>query len=529
MQLTGEQIVGANLNSSGKSTFQAVNPESGETLSPEFFEASIDEIERAASLAERDFDAFRKMSNEERAHFLDTIAEEIMALGDALIERGMAETGLPQARLVGERGRTVGQLKLFAEVVREGSWAEARIDTALPDRQPLPKPDVRMMNVALGPVAVFGASNFPFAFSVAGGDTASALAAGCPVVVKGHPAHPGVSEMVGRAIQTAVQKCSLPEGVFSLVQGSRVEVGETLVQHPAIKAVGFTGSFRGGKALFDLAAARPEPIPVYAEMGSANPVFILPTSLKNRGDAIAQGLAGSITLGVGQFCTNPGLTLSQSGEEFEILQKKLAQAIDELPAGTMLHQGIKNAYDAGFQTAQGVAGVTQVAGAQENGDKNCQGAPRLLRTDGNTFLEQESLEEEIFGPASLLVACDSREQMLRVAENLHGHLTATIHGEDDELTDYADLLAILERKVGRIIFNGYPTGVEVCHSMMHGGPFPATTDSRTTSVGTAAIKRFLRPVSYQDFPQAMLPPPLQNQNPDNQWRLVNGAWTQENV
>jgi alpha-ketoglutaric semialdehyde dehydrogenase len=525
MNLSGTHIIGFEEEKSSD-TFTVANPETGAVLDGEFSNGGGEAVESAAKLAERDFDAFRNMPLNKRADFLETIAEEILALGDALLQRTMAETGLPLARLQGERSRTTDQLKLFAQVVREGSFVDARIDTAILDRQPLPKPDVRQMQIALGPAAVFGASNFPLAFSVAGGDTASALAAGCPVVVKGHPAHPGTSELVGRAIQRAAKKCHMPEGVFSLIQGNSIEVGQALVKHPFIKAVAFTGSFKGGKALFDLAAARVEPIPVYAEMGSTNPVFILPSALEN--ESVASGLVDSLTLGVGQFCTNPGIVFGLQGESFDQFSNVATNFLKQKPVGTMLHAGIKSAYEAGLDALTRVTGVDVIAGNLKNAGA-CSGNPVLLKTNARTFLENARLQEEVFGPSSLLIACESKAQILEIASSLTGHLSATIHGTKEELVEYRELITILERKVGRIIFNGFPTGVEVCHSMNHGGPFPATTDSRTTSVGTAAIKRFLRPVCYQNFPQEALPKTLKNENGAKIWRLVDGHLVQASV
>ena len=523
MNLSGKHIIGFEEVKSSD-TFTVSNPATGVVLDGEFSSGGGEAVESAAQLAERDFDVFRNMPLDKRADFLETIAEEILVLGDALLHRTMAETGLPLARLQGERSRTTGQLKLYAQVVREGSFLDARIDTAVLDRRPLPKPDVRQMQIALGPAAVFGASNFPLAFSVAGGDTASALAAGCPVIVKGHPAHPGTSELVGRAIQNAAKKCHMPEGVFSLIQGNNIEVGQALVRHPFIKAVAFTGSFKGGKALFDLAAARPEPIPVYAEMGSANPVFILPSALEH--ERVASGLVDSLTLGIGQFCTNPGIVFGLQGESFDKFSSVATDFLKQKPVGTMLHAGIKSAYEAGLDALASVTGVDVIAGDLKNAEA-CSGNPVLLKTNARTFLENDRLQEEVFGPSSLLIACESKAQILEIAASLTGHLSATIHGTKEELVEYRELITILERKVGRIIFNGFPTGVEVCHSMNHGGPFPATTDSRTTSVGTAAIKRFLRPVCYQNFPQEALPKALKNENDTKIWRLVDGNLGQE--
>lgn len=506
-------------------TFYAINPVSNEQLEGAYHNAAEAAIDEAVQKAAQAFDSYRKKSNNEIADFLHQMADEILALGDALLQRCHLETALPLGRLQGERGRTMNQLKLFAEVVREGSWVDARIDTAIPDRKPFPKSDIRHMLQPLGPVAIFGASNFPLAFSVAGGDTASALAAGCPVVVKGHPAHPGTSEMMASAIQQAAEKCGMPEGVFSLVQGNTHAVGEALVKHPDIKAVGFTGSFRGGKALFDLANARPEPIPVFAEMGSTNPVFILPNALKEKTASIAEGMANSITLGVGQFCTNPGLAFVERTKSADKFGQYLATKIMEKSADTMLTRGIKKAYDQGLQNTSSVQGMTTLATGQE-GEVN-QATATIFETSIQHFLQQESLAEENFGPSSILVVAESKAQILEAAKELNGHLTATVHGTTKDLENYQALFDILEKKVGRIIINGYPTGVEVCHSMVHGGPYPATTAPQSTSVGTNAIKRFVRPVCFQDYPSFLLPKALQDDNPLNIWRLVNGVWTKE--
>ncbi len=528
MELTGQQFIGNQQSNQNSKTFQAVNPSTGESLETNFHEATTGEVDEAVQKAEKAFQVYRKKSGVEKAGFLDKIGEEIMNLGDALIQRCMQETGLPEARLQGERGRTVNQLKLFAQLLREGSWVDARIDTAQPDRQPLPKPDVRQMHIALGPVGIFGASNFPLAFSVAGGDTASALAAGCSIVVKAHPAHPGTSEMIGRAIVMAAEAEGMPEGVFSLVHGASHEVGMAIVQHPLIKAVGFTGSFRGGKALYDAAVKREEPIPVYAEMGSINPVFVLPGALKERGEKIAQGLAGSVTLGVGQFCTNPGVVMALQSDEAESLISETGKHLSEAAAGTMLTAGIKKAYTSGVEKFKGVSEVAVVAnGKGEEGESK--GQAHILRTTATNFLQHPELSEEVFGPSTLAVSANSKEELLKVAQNLDGHLTATIHGTEEDLEEFSELVAVLERKVGRLLFNGFPTGVEVCHSMVHGGPYPATTDSRTTSVGTAAIVRFARPLCYQDFPQSLLPEELKNENPLEIWRLVNGEFTRDKV
>ncbi|QDK78453.1 aldehyde dehydrogenase (NADP(+)) [Spirosoma sp. KCTC 42546] len=502
-------------------SFQGINPATGQPLPGLFQEATVSEVAQACERAAEAFSEYRKKSGAEKARFLEQIATEIEALGDELLTRAQAESGLPLARLTGERGRTTGQLRLFADYLREGSWVDARIDTALPDRQPLPRPDLRQMLRPLGPVGVFGASNFPLAFSVAGGDTASALAAGCPVVVKGHPAHPGTSQLVGDAISRAVKACGLPAGTFSLVQGRTTAVGMAIVEHPAIKAVGFTGSWRGGKALFDAAARRPEPIPVYAEMGSTNPVFFLPQLLKEKGSALAQSFVGSITLGVGQFCTNPGMAVVQQSSDADTFMQAAAQGITNSQPATMLTQGIQRAFTAGIDKLTAAEGV-DVLGQATAADSFANGTPTLLKTSAEALLANPVLAEEVFGPSSVLVEAGGREQLLAVARGLEGHLTATVWGTDAELLEYADLLEILEQKVGRLLINGFPTGVEVSHAMQHGGPYPATTDSRSTSVGTNAILRFARPVCYQNFPDALLPDELKAANPLHIWRLVDG-------
>ena len=526
MNLTGNQLIGFVTSREGTKTFQGINPVNGEALMPEYAEATVDEVKHAGELAYQAFQIYRKKSPEDRARFLDQIATEIERLGDDLIQRAMAETGLPEGRFKGERGRTCGQLRMFARLIREGSWVDARIDTADPDRKPFPKPDVRYVNIAIGPVGVFGASNFPLAFSVAGGDTASALAAGCSVVVKGHPAHPGTSELVGQAIITAAKSTGMPDGVFSMLHGTSYEVGMGIVTHPRIKAIGFTGSYRGGKALFDAANQRKEPIPVYAEMGSTNPVFILPEAMQTRGEAIAQGLSGSVTLGVGQFCTNPGLVIGMGGKDLDGFTQKTGEFLKEIDPGPMLTSGIRNAYQKGVEKLDAAIDTVAVG---PTGETNTAGHSRLFQTHADVLLKNPMLAEEVFGPSSIIVSADHKAQLLEIAEQLDGHLTATLHGTDAELEEYADLVAILEQKVGRLLINGFPTGVEVCHSMVHGGPFPATTNSRSTSVGTAAIFRFARPVCYQNFPQSLLPAELKDSNPLAIWRLVDGDLTKDGI
>jgi NADP-dependent aldehyde dehydrogenase len=424
----------------------------------------------------------------------------------------------------------VGQLRLFAEVVREGSWCEARIDTALPERTPLPRPDLRSVLVPLGPVVVFGASNFPLAFSVAGGDTASAFAVGCPVVVKGHPAHPGTGELVAGAIYRALQGVGLPAGIFSFLQGRSHGLGQALVQHPKTRAVGFTGSHRGGRALLDAANARLEPIPVFAEMSSLNPVFVLPGALRERGRQIAQGLKNSLTMGVGQFCTKPGLVFVAPGEGLAAFREELALAIQGAPCGTMLHTGISGAFASGLEQVLSLPGVSALARAEVSGAAApALGRPVVLEASAEAFASQSLLREELFGPASLLVETKDGDGFGQLAACLEGQLTATVHATESDLAGAEDLLAILERKAGRVLLNGFPTGVEVCHAMQHGGPYPASSDGRFTSVGTAALRRWVRPVCYQNFPGHALPAEVQNENPLGLLRLVNGHFSRESL
>lgn len=493
----------------------------------EFTEAGAAQIDAALQAAAQAFEQLPALSAEQRATFLERIADEILALGDELIETAHAESALPKERLTGERGRTMGQLKLFAAVVREGSWVEARIDLAQPARQPLPKPDIRRMLIPIGPVVVFAASNFPLAFSVAGGDTASAFAAGCPVVLKAHPAHPATSELVGRAIVKAAEATGMPSGIFSLLHGVSHELGLGLVRHPLAKAVGFTGSLRAGRALFDAAAQRPEPIPVYAEMGSTNPVFILPGALQERAEALAEGLKGSVTLGVGQFCTCPGLAVAVQDENFARFTAKLQDLFAAAAPAPMLYSGIAKSYAAGVEQRSGLSGLAAtVATAEADASRN-EARAALFTTDAATFNQHPELSEELFGPSTVVVGCRERAELEQIARNLEGHLTATIHGTAADLAEYKWLVDILANKAGRLVFNGFPTGVEVCPSMQHGGPYPATTDARTTSVGTAAIQRFARPVAYQGFPSEALPVELQNANPRGIWRLVDNQLTQD--
>jgi alpha-ketoglutaric semialdehyde dehydrogenase len=504
-------------------TFQAVNATTGESMPPSFSSAGDAEVERACALAWAAFHPFRELDPDARARFLETIADQILALGDELLERGHAETGLPIARLTGERGRTMGQLRLFADELRKGGWLGLRVDPALPDRKPLPRSDLRQRKVPLGPVVVFGASNFPLAFSVAGGDTAAALAAGCPVIVKGHSAHPGTSDLVAQAVVAAVKACDLPPGVFSLLNGNSRALGAALVAHPHVKAVGFTGSRAGGLALMKIASERPEPIPVYAEMSSINPVFLLPAALADRAEKLGQEFVASLTLGVGQFCTNPGLAIALEGANLERFIAAAGASLGQVAPGVMLTSGIRAAYEKGVQHLLDHDKVTLLARGAESQGKNC-GRGALFSVRARDLLQHADVMNEVFGASSVIVRCADESEMLAVAEHLEGQLTATLHLTAQDQALAARLLPIVERKAGRLIANGWPTGVEVAHAMVHGGPFPATSDGRSTSVGTLAIERFLRPVCYQDFPDALLPRALRRDAVQSLPHRFDGAY-----
>ena len=520
-QLSGTSIIGFQRGGSGSEIFHGVNPATEEELHPPYHAAGSEEIDRAVELADRAFVIYRSVTGKAKAAFLRKIAVNIEALGDELSGRANLETALPFARLASEAARTCHQLRMFADLVQEGSWVDARIDSADPSRQPLRKPDVRSMLRPLGPVAVFCASNFPLAFSVAGGDTASALAAGCPVVVKAHHAHPGTAELVGLAAVNAVKSCDLPEGVFSLVFGPGSTVGTQLIAHPLIKAGGFTGSRSGGQALMKIAANRPEPIPFYAEMSSVNPVFILPKAIEERFDEIAAGLFASVTLGAGQFCTNPGLVFipaDSSATFVQLMREKMAAA----SGFTMLTRQISSSYRKGVSLLSAhpiVTSTVESLAPNENGE-----VAALFEVDADSFLEHPELQAEVFGPSTLLIKYSDPKELPHIAHKLESQLTATIHAADSELSACAELLTVLENKVGRIVVNGFPTGVEVSAGMVHGGPFPATSDGRSTSVGTRAVLRFVRPVCYQDVPEAALPDELKDSNPLNIWRLVDSEF-----
>lgn len=529
VSMHGRNFVGSELSSSGEKTFQAYDPKAGKVLEPVFHEATDREVAAAAELASSAAIKLRKLAANDIAEFLGAIREEISALGDGLVERAAAETGLDVDRLKGERDRTLNQIKLFAELVREGSWVDARIDTPLPDRKPLPRPDLRRMLEPIGPVAVFGASNFPLAFSVAGGDTISAFAAGNPVVVKAHPAHPGTSELVAGAVARAIKAKGLPDGTFSLLHGKTPETSLALVSHPKIRAVGFTGSQRAGRALFDAAAKRPSPIPVYAEMGSVNPVFLLPGVVRSKAPQLAEGLSKSVLLGVGQFCTSPGLVFGVEEEALNGFREKLIAAFEQATPGTMLNPAIAQNYGERLAVVRNAAGVTAHAATRQANAKQTEGQPSVAVANVKTWLGTEELHQEIFGPATILIECGSKDELLEAARALEGSLTATIHGSPEELAEHAELIDVLREKAGRLIFNGYPTGVEVGYAMHHGGPYPATSDEKFTSVGATAIYRFARPVCFQNFPQNVLPPELQDANPRKIWRTIDGRLTQEPV
>ena len=526
--LKGRSLIGFLEGSGAGKPFHASDPTTGQPLQPGFVPATAKEVDEAARKAAEAFPVFSKLSGKDRGALLRKIAAKIESVSAEIIDRAQRETALPQARLQGETARTCGQLRLFAQLVEDGSWAMARIDHGDPDRKPLPKPDVRSVLRPLGPVVVFGASNFPLAFSVAGGDTASALAAGNPVIVKAHAAHPGTSELVGHAVRESVRECGLPEGVFSLLFGRGADIGVALMKHPLVRAGGFTGSRTAGKILMDVASTRPQPIPFYAEMSSTNPVFILPRALRERGAGIAAGLHGSFTLGAGQFCTKPGIVFLHGDGVSDTFKNKLKELVEVSTEFKLLTSAIHTSYGAGVndRKAHGsVAVAAEAAPPPKDGSFSANAV--LFETDVQSFLKDPHLEGEIFGPATMLVAYSQPNDLLEGARRLEGHLTATVHGTEQDLRDAADLIAILETKVGRLVFNGFPTGVEVCHAMVHGGPYPATSDGRSTSVGTQAIYRFVRPVCYQGFPNAALPDELKDENPLGVWRLVDGQMTRE--
>jgi NADP-dependent aldehyde dehydrogenase len=521
-------LIGYQYTTAKGKTFKAIDPSSGAELEGEFPAAELNDVDAALNLAEKAADIYRYTDKKTKAAFLRSIAEEILAIGDELIGRALSESGLPQVRLQGERGRTAGQLNMFADLVEEGSWVEAVIDNALPDRQPAARPDIRKMLMPVGPVVVFGASNFPLAFSVAGGDTASALAAGCPVIVKAHPAHPGTSALVAEAIKKAAKRHDLPEGVFSILYDNGYTVGEALVKHPKTKVVTFTGSYKGGMALLKMAQQRDEPIPVFAEMGSINPVILLPDALENRYSQIAEQYAASITLGGGQFCTNPGLLIALKSAGLEKFKKALSEAIEKIGSSTTLTPGICKNYSQLSEEMLQEQGVTIIGRSGNlNTDKASQALPLVAQVSASSFLVNPKLKEEVFGPYSLLVTADYEIQLPQIVSALHGQLTASIVADESDLVKYKPLIQGLTNIAGRVILNNVPTGVEVVQAMQHGGPFPATSDSRFTSVGTGAIKRFVRPVSWQNWSNDLLPDELKDGNPLEIWRLVDNKWSKQ--
>ncbi|BAU74906.1 aldehyde dehydrogenase (NADP(+)) [Metapseudomonas furukawaii] len=521
--ITGFNFIAGGRSAAGTLTLQSFDATSGEALPFAFHQATEAEVDAAARAAEAAYPSFRSLSAVRRAEFLDAIADELDALGDDFIATVCRETALPAARIQGERGRTSGQMRLFATVLRRGDFLGARIDRALPERKPLPRPDLRQCRMGVGPVAVFGASNFPLAFSTAGGDTAAALAAGCPVVFKAHSGHMATAEWVADAIVRAAEKTAMPAGVFNMIFGGGV--GEWLVKHPAIQAVGFTGSLRGGRALCDMAAARPQPIPVFAEMSSINPVLLLPEALAVRGEQVAAELAASVTLGAGQFCTNPGLVIGIRSPAFTAFLQRFAAIMGDQPGQTLLNAGGLKSYCQGLEHLHRHPGISHLAGSRQEGG---QAHPQLFKADARLLLDgDELLQEEVFGPATVVVEVADQDELSRALHGLRGQLTATLIAEPADLATFGGLTALLEQKAGRLLLNGYPTGVEVCDAMVHGGPYPATSDARGTSVGSLAIDRFLRPVCYQNYPDALLPDALKNANPLGIQRLVDGVSTRE--
>ncbi|CAB5643038.1 aldehyde dehydrogenase (NADP(+)) [Pseudomonas asiatica] len=521
--MSGSNFIGGQRSAAGSVRLQSLDARTGEALPQAFAQATPEEVDAAAQAAEAAFAEYNALAPQRRAQFLDAIADQLDALDDTFVATVCRETALPAGRIQGERARTSNQMRLFASVLRRGDYLGARIDRAQPQRQPLPRPDLRQYRTGVGPVAVFGASNFPLAFSTAGGDTAAALAAGCPVVVKAHSGHMATAERVAEAIERAVVATGMPAGVFNMIYGAGV--GEALVRHPAIQAVGFTGSLKGGRALCELAAARPQPIPVFAEMSSINPVLVLPEALQARGEQVARELAGSVVLGCGQFCTNPGLVIGIAGEAFSNFLAALGAQLADQPGQTMLNAGTLRSYAQGVQRLHQHPGVRHLAGADQAGD---QAQAQLFQADVSLLLDGDALlQEEVFGPATVAVAVADEAELRRALQALHGQLTATLIAEPQDLQRFAALVPLLQRKAGRLLVNGYPTGVEVCDAMVHGGPYPATSDARGTSVGTLAIDRFLRPVCYQDYPDALLPDALKNANPLGLQRLVDGQHSRE--
>ncbi|MDG1397487.1 MAG: aldehyde dehydrogenase (NADP(+)) [Polaribacter sp.] len=525
---TGKNYIGCQKSSKGNKTYKTFNPVLNQENDTIFSEVSSEEIQEAVDLASKAFQEYKFVSGTKKADFLNAIADEILTLDDNLIKMYCSETGLPEGRAKGERGRTIGQLRSFATLVAEGSWVEATIDKAQPNREPMPRLDIRKMNIPLGPVVVFGASNFPLAYSTAGGDTAAALASGCPVIVKSHPMHSGTGELVASAIIKAAEKTGMPNGVFSNLNSSGIEVGQQLVANPKVKGVGFTGSIKGGRALLDLAAKREEPIPVFAEMGSINPVVILPEALANRNQEIAKIYANSITLGTGQFCTNPGLILGVKSDALITFVNHLSQEIMDINTSCMLHPNIKKAYNLNKEKVIAQNHVLVTANYESDVPDN-HAKQAVVSVDGKSFLQNNNLHLEVFGPFSMVVQCENKVELEKVIASLEGQLTGTIISDNDEISDYSNIISALQNRVGRIIFNGVPTGVEVCESMVHGGPYPASTDSRFSAVGISSIKRWVRPFSYQSWPNHLLPNELKNENSLKIFRTIDGSRTKDKI
>lgn len=523
--ITGQNLIAGQWSARGRETFCSVNPRTKTQGDIRFFNATRQEVERAVTAAAVAFKASRRYSAAILADFLDAVAEEIEKLGAVMIDTADAETGLGRARLENERGRTTGQVRLFGELLREGSYVQAIIDTALPDRKPSPRPDLRRMLVPLGPVAVFGASNFPLAFGTAGGDAVSAFAAGCPVIVKAHPGYPGTSELAARAIRAAIERCDMPQGFFSMLQGNTVDVGQALVVHPQLEAVGFTGSLDGGRALFDAAARRQRPIPVFAEMGSVNPVIILQGALKDRGETIAEALVGSVTLGAGQFCTNPGLIFVVDSAESRAFIARVSELMDRLQPGVLLSQATLTNLTRAVDDTLAQASVTERTTVDEVIPVSYSYPNTVLQTTSEAFIGNNALQKEHFGPVTLFVVCQVMDDLLQAIDALHGNLSATVHAGDEEMELAGELFTRLLEKVGRLIWNGFPTGLDVVYAMQHGGPYPATTAPQTTSVGPMAIQRFLRPLAYQNMPDDLLPDALKDANPLHIWRIVDKGLT----
>ncbi|NIJ53116.1 aldehyde dehydrogenase (NADP(+)) [Dyadobacter arcticus] len=529
MGIQGKNYIGYSLSAEGERTFQSYIPSKDRFLPEDFRCATQSEVSRAMALAENACDEYSSVSASKRADFLIAITEEITALGDELLERAHLETGLAIARLQGERARTINQLTQFAELLREGSWIEASIDTALPDRTPVAKPDIRKMLVPIGPVIIFGSSNFPFTYSVAGVDSGPALAAGNPIIVKAHSAHPGVSDLTAQAVVKAAKRTAMPDGVFSMLYDDGFEVGTALVKHPASKAVGFTGSFKGGMALYKLAQEREEPIAVFAEMGSVNPIVILPGYLKSNAEEFGKTLAASVTLGAGQFCTNPGLVFVTESEGLGVFEDSYQQEIENTASATMLTAGICKNYNKLKQEVFEQANVSELAISEKLSVGENQAQASIARVSGKSFIANPKLHEEVFGPFSLLIVCEDTEELLEAVSHLKGQLTATLMAQDEEISTYPGIVRKLSKISGRFILNGVPTGVEVCPSMHHGGPFPATADARFTSVGRHSILRFVRPQSYQGWPNSLLPNELKDSNPLGIYRLINNVLTRNQV